>query len=153
MTGRFAVAALATWRVTHLLAEEDGPFDAIVRARAALGASQAGRLMDCFDCLSLWVAAPLAPRRAGRDRVVGWLALSGAACLIQRMIRAIETEEVEHAVLWEQASGAASGASERAGAPAAGEAPGPPDAGPAGTTAGRAAAPARPAPLSTAGAR
>jgi len=30
---RFGVAALATWRVTHLLAREDGPAAAIARVR------------------------------------------------------------------------------------------------------------------------
>ena len=58
-TTRFALAALATWRVTHLLANEDGPGDAVVRLRARLGAGPAGRLMDCFQCLSIWIAAPM----------------------------------------------------------------------------------------------
>ncbi len=83
---RFGLAVLATWRVTHLLAREDGPGDAVVRVRARLGPGWAGELMDCFQCLSLWVAAPLtvfaAPRR--RETVPTWLALSGAACLLER---------------------------------------------------------------------
>ena len=81
---RFLVAALATWRVTHLLALEDGPFDVLARLRGALG--RAGGLLDCFQCLSLWIAAPLAllvTRRASSWWYV-WLALSAAACLIQR---------------------------------------------------------------------
>jgi hypothetical protein len=45
--------------VTQLLAEEDGPFDAVVRVRRALGDGQLGELMDCSHCLSMWVAAPL----------------------------------------------------------------------------------------------
>ena len=81
---RLAIAALATWRVTHLLAREDGPFDAIARLRAWLG--RAGGILDCFHCLSLWVAAPLAlvvSTSPGAWCVV-WLALSGAACLMNR---------------------------------------------------------------------
>jgi hypothetical protein len=81
---RFVVAALATWRLTHLLALEDGPFDLLARLRAALG--RAGRLLDCFQCLSLWIAAPLAlfvTTRASAWWCV-WLALSAVACLIQR---------------------------------------------------------------------
>ena len=54
---RFGVVALATWRVTHLLANEDGPGDAIGRIREKLGKSQLVRLMDCFHCTSIWVAA------------------------------------------------------------------------------------------------
>ena len=32
--GRFVLVSLAVWRVTHLLAEEDGPGDVVVRLRA-----------------------------------------------------------------------------------------------------------------------
>ena len=84
---RFVIAALAAWRVTHLLAKEDGPADAIVRVRARLGNGIAGQLLDCFYCLSVWVAAPLALMvcRDPLERLVTWMALSGAACLLERM--------------------------------------------------------------------
>ena len=84
---RFAVAALATWRVTHLLAEEDGPADVVVRARERLGESVLGELMDCFACLSLWVAVPAGRyvvRSSWPGAVPVALALSGAACLLER---------------------------------------------------------------------
>lgn len=83
----FVLAVLATWRVTHLLAEEDGPADLIVKLRAALGDSLAGSLMDCFKCLSLWIAAPAAlfVTRSPLMWLLVWLALSGAACLLQRL--------------------------------------------------------------------
>ena len=45
----FLLAALATWRVTHLLASEDGPADVILRFRVRLGNTFAGKLMDCFN--------------------------------------------------------------------------------------------------------
>jgi hypothetical protein len=81
------LAALATWRVTHLLASEDGPADLIVRFRARLAQSWAGKLMDCFNCLSFWVAAPLAllVTQKPLDLLLVWLALSGAACLLERI--------------------------------------------------------------------
>ena len=60
MIWRFCLTALAVWRMTHLLAEEDGPRDAVAKLRARLGASILGRLMDCFYCLSLWISLPLA---------------------------------------------------------------------------------------------
>jgi hypothetical protein len=84
---RFGVAALATWRVTHLLAREDGPAEAIVRVREKLGASQLGEMMDCFQCASVWVAIPFAfyAARKPADRIAAWLALSGAACLIEEL--------------------------------------------------------------------
>jgi hypothetical protein len=98
---RFAVGALATWRVTHLLASEDGPGDAVVRLRTRLGASRAGGLMDCFQCLSVWVAAPLSllVARDSRDALPTWLALSGAACLLERVgAEPVIVEAVEQAV-------------------------------------------------------
>ncbi len=89
---RFAIASLATWRLTHLLAEEDGPADLVVRIRARLGRSRAGEAMDCFYRMSVWVAAPLSLMVARRPRQVPavWLALSGAACLIERLAKAPE---------------------------------------------------------------
>ncbi len=86
---RLAVGALATWRLTHLLASEDGPADVIVRFRALLGQSLAGKLMDCFNCLSLWIAAPVAlfVTRHFPDWLALWLALSAAACLLERLGR------------------------------------------------------------------
>lgn len=84
---RFALAVLATWRVTHLLANEDGPGDLVLRLRLRLGSALLGRLMDCFYCLSLWVAAPLAWFVASEpaELFVTWLAVSGAACLLERI--------------------------------------------------------------------
>jgi Protein of unknown function (DUF1360) len=83
---RFAVATFATWRVAHLIAHEDGPGEVIVRLRARAGDARLGSLLDCFFCLSIWVAAPLALAtvRRRRDVISTWLALSGAACLLER---------------------------------------------------------------------
>ena len=84
---RFVLAALATWRVTHLLANEDGPADIVFRLRRRLGESWIGGLMDCFNCLSFWIAAPAALFVSARplDWTMTWLALSGAACLLERL--------------------------------------------------------------------
>ena len=82
---RFTLAVLATWRVTHLLASEDGPADIIVRFRSLLGQSLAGQLMDCFNCFSIWVAAAAAlfVSRRPLEWMFVWLALSGGACLLE----------------------------------------------------------------------
>ena len=111
---RFTLAVLATWRVTHLLANEDGPADLVVRFRARLGAGFAGKLMDCFQCLSLWIAAPAALFVSWKplDWLFAWLALSGAACLLERLGRepviiepmSQSTEGDNHDVLRQQAS-------------------------------------------------
>lgn len=100
---RLVLASLAVWRVTHLLASEDGPWDVIARVRSRLGQGMLGRLMDCFYCLSLWVAAPAAWYVSPRfpDLLAVWLALSGAACLLERaggdpvIVRPLREERME----------------------------------------------------------
>ena len=106
-TTRLVLAAFAVWRLTHLLAQEDGPWDLVVRLRRALGQSWAGKLMDCFYCLSLWVAAPAAALvcRGWQDGIIGWLALSGAACLLNR-IGSDRNGGSLHELLWTKENGA-----------------------------------------------
>ena len=84
----FVLAILAAWRITHLLANEDGPADLIVKLRATLGDSLAGKLVDCFNCLSLWIAAPAAlfVTREPLLWLFVWLAISGAACLLESAV-------------------------------------------------------------------
>jgi hypothetical protein len=86
---RLVLAVLATWRVTHLLANEDGPADIIVRVRVWLGDRRIGQLMDCFNCLSLWIAAAAALFVTSRplEWFLSWLALSGGVCLLQQFHR------------------------------------------------------------------
>lgn len=84
---RLVLAVLATWRVTHLLSREDGPADIIVRIRRRLGGGVLGRGMDCFQCASLWVAAPFALFVSDRpvEWLMSWVAASGAGCLLERL--------------------------------------------------------------------
>ncbi len=93
---RLVLASLATWRLTHLLAREDGPFDLIARIRWWMGQGLWGQMLDCFQCLSLWVAAPLAwwVGGNGMEMVLIWLALSGAACLCERVTQRDEAATV-----------------------------------------------------------
>jgi len=92
---RLALAVLAAWRVTHLLAAEDGPFDLVLKLRKQLGTSAWGQLMDCPYCVSLWVAAPLALLLA--NDAVGWvlsmLALSGAVCIVEAALDRLATHK------------------------------------------------------------
>ena len=83
----FALATLGTWRVAHLLAEEDGPADLILKLRSKFGTSVLGTLMDCFQCLSLWIAIPFTFIVTGPALawIPAWLAVSGAACLLERL--------------------------------------------------------------------
>ena len=78
---------LGVWRITHLLYAEDGPWDVVIRLRRAAGTGFWGKLLDCFYCTSLWVAAPFAAflGRGAKEVFLLWLALSAGACLLQRL--------------------------------------------------------------------
>ncbi|MGA3370183.1 MAG: hypothetical protein ABSC48_00310 [Terracidiphilus sp.] len=82
----FVLCALAIWRVAHLLARENGPWDLIVRLRSGLGSGLLGRLMDCFYCLSFLVSLP--PAIWLSTSLIGfliqWMALSATACLVEK---------------------------------------------------------------------
>jgi hypothetical protein len=93
------VAVLATWRLTHLIVAEDGPWNIVARLRQLAGSGQVGAMMDCFGCTSLWVALPFAFWLAGdwMDGVASWLALSGGAILLERVAPApLAQEFVSH---------------------------------------------------------
>ena len=78
---------LGVWRITHLLHAEDGPRDVIARLRRVAGSGFWGSLLDCFYCLSLWIAAPLAAwlGDSSAEKLLLWPALSGAAILLERI--------------------------------------------------------------------
>jgi hypothetical protein len=101
----FVVGALAVWRLTHALNVEDGPARLFARLRRTLGRSRWGSALGCFYCLSLWVGLPVAALIGSTlaERALLWLALSGAACLLERFSTpagapapAIYWEEKEH---------------------------------------------------------
>jgi hypothetical protein len=77
------ISMLATWRLCHLVASEDGPFDLIARLRHVAGDSIWGRLMDCHWCLSIWCAIPFAAWMAQdiQQGMALWLAISAGSCL------------------------------------------------------------------------
>jgi len=77
---------LGVWRITHLLHAEDGPWNLLVKFRRFLGDGVLGQLLDCFYCLSLWIAIPFAWAigQSWRERLLLWPALSGAAALLER---------------------------------------------------------------------
>lgn len=83
----FIVCTLALWRITHLLSQEDGPFDAVIKFRKLFGQSFFGNLLDCFYCLSLWIAIPFAILLCTEwlQGIIIWLALSGGACLLFKL--------------------------------------------------------------------
>jgi len=105
-TFRFVIAALAVWRITHLLAQEDGPWDVLLRLRRSLGSGVLKKLVSCFYCLSVWVAVPFAFFLKGNfgETFVGWLALSSAAILFERLTREPFELKIEEGEQWDVAA-------------------------------------------------
>jgi len=95
---KFLLGILAVWRITHLLNAEDGPWDLYVRLRQIMGNSSWGALLDCFYCLSLWIAAPFANwLGAGwKERLLLWPALSGGAILVEGLVSRLRQNEREN---------------------------------------------------------
>lgn len=80
------VGTLGVWRITHLFSSEDGPWNLTVSIRRKAGNGFLGKLLDCFYCLSLWVAFPFALfiGEARREKFCLWLAFSAGAILLER---------------------------------------------------------------------
>jgi hypothetical protein len=83
----FLLLSLVVWRFTHLISGEDGPFDIVFRLRKKAGEGFWGKLMDCFYCCSVWVALIIiiCVGLEWKQTILFWWALSGAACLLERI--------------------------------------------------------------------
>ena len=83
----FILGALAVWRVTNLLTSEAGPWNLLLRLRTWAGHAFWGSLLDCFYCVSFWIALPVAMGLGARwrEKILLWPALSGAAILLERV--------------------------------------------------------------------
>jgi hypothetical protein len=81
------IGVLVVWRIVHLFYGEDGPWNVFVRLRRAAGEGFWGSLLDCFYCLSLWVALPLAYwlGDSWKQRVLLWPAISAGAIILERL--------------------------------------------------------------------
>jgi hypothetical protein len=80
------IGTLCVWRITHLLSAEDGPANIFGWLRRRAGNGFWSRLLVCFYCLSLWISIPFAflIGKGAREIALLWLALSGAASLLER---------------------------------------------------------------------
>ncbi len=94
----FVIIALAVWRFTHLFAKEDGPFNIIYLIRKKAGAGFFGSLLDCFYCVSVWVALPFGLWQGNNwcEKLLYWGALSGAACLLEQATTNKNKDDIPH---------------------------------------------------------
>jgi Protein of unknown function (DUF1360) len=115
---RFVLAALAVWRLTHLISREDGPWGLLRKFRSGVGRTGFGKLISCFYCVSVWASLPFAWFVGGSvlEMIVGWWAISGAAVLLERATREpfeFSLEENEDGLLRQDKRGADSDQPER----------------------------------------
>jgi hypothetical protein len=79
------VASFAVWRVSRLIALEEGPFSVFAWLRGRIDPNQQtwiGRGISCVPCISFWVA--LIAALLLQLSVTEWLGLAGAVLLINR---------------------------------------------------------------------
>lgn len=75
------ILSLATWRVSHMLVSEDGPYKVFARLRERFG-KRWGALI-CVYCMSIWVAAAFDWLRTGTFDPIRIFAISGAAMMLR----------------------------------------------------------------------
>ncbi|MBC7886495.1 MAG: DUF1360 domain-containing protein [Ferruginibacter sp.] len=82
----FLICTLVVWRISHLLSMEDGPFNLVYHLRKKAGAGFFGGLLDCFYCVSVWMALPFGLFAGNNwwEKLLYWFAFSGAACLLEQ---------------------------------------------------------------------
>lgn len=84
--------SFATWRISSLLVNEEGPFKVFVWFREKT--HSLGGLLDCLWCTSVWVAMPVAALTFGKPwwRIVAWLAVATGAIITDSIIGCLEGE-------------------------------------------------------------
>lgn len=92
----FLIIALATWRLTRMLVDDDGPWHIFTRLRESVGIehdddgfhskvpdTSIAQLFDCPFCMSVWTAALCLALWSIAQPLVLIMGLSGAANLIE----------------------------------------------------------------------
>ena len=84
----FALAVLAVYRVAHMAAREDGPFDVFARLRERAGQKTwVGRGLHCVLCISFWLSLPAA-FLTGLPWFLAWLGIAGGVLVLHKIFEA-----------------------------------------------------------------
>jgi len=96
------LGVICVWRFTHLLQAEDGPWNIVVWLHRSVKTGFWASLLDCFYCLSLWVAAPFAFLISEQwgERLLLWPTLSAGAILLERITN--DRRSVQPALYFEE---------------------------------------------------
>lgn len=81
----FILAALATYRLSRMITDEEGPFEVFTKVRGlASPETWIGRGLACIVCMSFWVALPIACYIDWSwTTPLTWLALSAVTVLLR----------------------------------------------------------------------
>lgn len=83
----FAMSVLAVYRVSYMIAVEDGPFDLYVMLRARFNqATWIGRGLVCPLCISFWLSA-IPAIFMPVPFVLNWLAIAGTCLIIHKRLQ------------------------------------------------------------------
>lgn len=82
----FALGALAVYRLSRMISDEEGPFAVFTKLRGVFPPTDwVGRGMECIMCISVWVALPIACYIDWTwTTPLTWLALSGVTVIIRK---------------------------------------------------------------------
>lgn len=84
----FIILSLATWRLSHLITNEDGPYQMLAEFRHIT--VRYTKLFSCIYCLSVWLGIIFVIGYYFYPTIVFWIALpmalSGLAIVIDRWV-------------------------------------------------------------------
>jgi hypothetical protein len=86
---RFVLAGLAVWRMSHVIADERGPFRIAELVRNSNLGKVIGAGLDCFSCVGVWMSACFSVFVVPVDWSLAVVvpALSGFSILLEQVIR------------------------------------------------------------------
>jgi len=84
----FTLSVLAVYRVSYMIANEDGPLDVFVFIREKAGQKNwIGRGLNCVLCISVWLAmipAIIFFRSSFETTILYWFAIAGGVLVIHK---------------------------------------------------------------------
>lgn len=81
-------AVLSVYRMAHMIAMEDGPFDVFSTLRGKVGQSNwIGRGFHCVLCISFWLTLPaIFVHWVIIDPILAWLSIAGACLILHKKL-------------------------------------------------------------------
>lgn len=81
----FVLLSLASWRLTKMLTQEEGPYMIFRRFREYMLKFENWNPLSCFWCASVWVSFLFAFLFMSHNFVVGWLSISASVIILDHI--------------------------------------------------------------------